>query len=61
MSDAVEQLAERLRALDGQPVSSHVAVLDEVHRGLVGELDRLAGTITGDGVATSTESSHRQD
>lgn len=61
MTDAAEHLAERLRALDGQPVSSHVVVLDEVHQGLVGELDRLAGAITGDGVAASTGSSHRQD
>lgn len=39
---------ERLRAdldrLEGTPVDGHPAVLDDVHRALVGELDGLART-----------------
>ena len=48
MSDFIERLAHRLDELDREPVAVHPAVLDEVHRGLVGELDRLAGVVSGD-------------
>jgi hypothetical protein len=42
-------LASRLEALGGQPVGGHPAVLDEVHRALVGELERLANVVSGEG------------
>ena len=48
MTDPIERLAHRLESLDGQPVSAHPGVLDEVHRGLVGELERLAGVVSGE-------------
>ena len=54
MTDRVEQLAQRLSALESEPVTSHPRVLDEVHRGLVGELERLAGVVAGDGQSTGS-------
>ena len=51
MTERVQQLASRLSSLDAQPVTAHPGVLDEVHRGLVGELERLAGVVAGDGRA----------
>lgn len=41
--DRLAELAGRLAALDAEPVAEHPQVLEEVHRGLVGELDALAG------------------
>lgn len=57
MSDPIERLADRLEDLDGEPVTTHPGVLDEVHRGLVGELERLAGLVSGEraGSAGRTE------
>ncbi len=48
MSDHIEQLTQRLASLDAEPVTTHPGVLDEVHRLLIGELDRLAGVVAGD-------------
>ena len=48
MTDAIEQLAQRLAALDDAPVGTHPGVLDDVHRRLVGELDRLANSVSGE-------------
>jgi hypothetical protein len=45
--DALPGLVDRLSALDGEPVAAHPQVLEEVHRGLVAELDLLAGAGTG--------------
>ena len=59
MTDPVEELAGRLRALDDEPVQVHPAALDEVHRGLVAELDRLAGAVAGD-ARTASGSPHTQ-
>ena len=57
MTDAVAQLAQRIEALDGQPVTAHPGVLDEVHRGLVGELERLAGAVAGDAAGAGSRTS----
>ena len=48
MTDPIEHLAQRLRGLDAEPVHAHPGALDEVHRGLIGELERLAGVVSGD-------------
>ncbi len=48
MSDVTEQLTTRLQALDAEPVTAHPGVLDDVHRSLVGELERLAGVVAGE-------------
>ena len=61
MSDHVEQLAQRLQALDGEPLGRHPDVLDEVHRGLVGELERLAGAVAGDPGTPGTGTPHHRD
>ncbi len=39
----LRRLEERLGELGERPVAEHADVLDEVHRALVAELDRLAG------------------
>ena len=57
MTDAIEQLAQRLAALEGEPVVTHPGVLDEVHRRLIGELDRLADSVSGE--SRSSGSPHR--
>ena len=51
MTDRIDHLVGQLEALDAQPVTAHPQVLDELHRGLVGELERLAGVVAGDGAA----------
>jgi hypothetical protein len=43
VTDRLSDLSERLAALDGAPVAAHPQVLEEIHRGLVAELDALAG------------------
>jgi hypothetical protein len=43
VSDRLTGLTERLSALEGAPVAAHPQVLEEIHRGLVAELDALAG------------------
>lgn len=43
MSDRLTALGDRVAALDHAPVAEHPEVLEEVHRGLVAELDALAG------------------
>lgn len=40
--DRLSALRARLAALDDSPLGAHPELLDEVHRGLVAELDRLA-------------------
>lgn len=40
----LEHLRTELAGLASAPVTLHPGVLDEVHRALVGELDRLART-----------------
>jgi hypothetical protein len=47
-ADELDRLGHRLAALDEHPVSAHPGVLDEVHRALVGELERLAGVVSGE-------------
>lgn len=39
--DALAGVSARLEALEGRPLSEHADVLDEVHRALVDELERL--------------------
>jgi len=56
VSDRIDHLVGQLEALAAEPVSAHPLVLDEVHRGLVGELDRLAGVVAGDGAGSSRQS-----
>jgi hypothetical protein len=41
--DALHALAARLRGVDDEPLGAHADVLEEVHRGLVAELEALAG------------------
>lgn len=41
--DPVPELAGRVRALDQQPLDEHPDVLEQVHREIVAELDRLGG------------------
>lgn len=48
MSDHIEGLSLQIELLDSEPVRTHPDVLDEVHRGLVGELERLAGVVSGE-------------
>jgi hypothetical protein len=45
--DALSTLVHRVADLDGAPVATHPQVLEEVHRGLVAELEALAGAGTG--------------
>jgi hypothetical protein len=45
--DALAGLVSRVAALDDEPVGGHPQVLEEVHRGLVAELEALAGAGTG--------------
>lgn len=47
-TDELIALGHRLAALDDTPVGTHPAVLDEVHRALIGELDRLADVVNGE-------------
>jgi hypothetical protein len=47
-SDELTALGQRLAGLDNDPIGTHPAVLDEVHRALVGELERLAGVVSGE-------------
>lgn len=42
--DVLSHLAERLEALEGRDVVEHPAVLTEVHRAMVAELDALGGS-----------------
>jgi len=56
VSDRIQQLAQRVADLDGAPVTTHPGVLDDVHRGLVSELDRLAGDVAGNPRAAVTGS-----
>ena len=58
MSDPIDQLTQRLAALDSEPVATHPGVLDEVHRRLISELDRLADSVAGEPRAGS-DSRHR--
>ena len=53
-SDEVSALSERLDALGDDPIGSHPSVLDEVHRALVGELERLAGIVRGEARSRQT-------
>ena len=46
--DEVSALSQRLDGLGDDPIGSHPSVLDEVHRALVGELERLAGVVSGE-------------
>jgi hypothetical protein len=46
-ADALVGLSARVAALDDAPVTEHPQVLEEVHRGLVAELEALAGAGTG--------------
>ena len=46
--DDVSALGQRLDGLGDAPIGSHPAVLDEVHRALVGELERLADIVSGE-------------
>jgi hypothetical protein len=48
VSEDVDRLGQRLRALDGEPLAAHPGALDAVHRGLVAELDHLAGAVAGE-------------
>lgn len=41
--DRLRSLATRLERLEAEPVAGHPDVLEEVHRGLVAELEALAG------------------
>jgi hypothetical protein len=43
VTDRLAGINERLSALEGAPIAAHPEVLEEVHRGLVAELDALAG------------------
>ncbi len=43
MSDALDGLVSRLRAVDEEPVAGHPQLLEDIHRGLVTELEALAG------------------
>ena len=56
MTENLDHLVARLQQLDAEPVANHPGVLDELHRGLVGELDRLAGAVAGDGTGQSSGS-----
>ena len=47
-TDDLSFLSQRLDGLGDDPIGSHPAVLDEVHRALVGELERLAGVVSGE-------------
>jgi hypothetical protein len=47
-SDELNALGQRLAGLDEDPIGAHPGVLDEVHRALVGELERLAGVVSGE-------------
>ena len=59
MTDDLNHLVTRLEQLDTEPVASHPGVLDELHRGLVGELDRLAGVVAGDGPGQASGATRR--
>jgi hypothetical protein len=59
MTENLDHLVARLHQLDAEPVANHPGVLDELHRGLVGELDRLAGVVAGDGAGQSSGSTRR--
>ena len=59
MTDRIADLSERVRALEAEPVSTHPGVLDEVHRGLLGELERLAGIVAGDSRRTGGSGADR--
>jgi hypothetical protein len=52
----LDHLVTRLQQLEDEPVGNHPGVLDELHRGLVGELDRLAGVVAGDGSRQASDS-----
>lgn len=47
MSDHLAELVARVTALHDAPVAEHPQVLEEVHRGLVSQLEALAGAGTG--------------
>jgi hypothetical protein len=43
VTEPLAALAGRVSDLDAEPVATHPAVLEDVHRGLVSELEALAG------------------